>query len=414
MKGGEAVKAFREQDQHDFANALKGAAEHLEAHYENSLRHGHSREFRESVEAAFAYVSEVIARCLPTRDALARLNHDPEKIAAEVVDAALKIRMDVFVSGEARKILILLVSQTYLALRGDPKFMATLDGVNWAETFTRLERMEGKIDRNDTEAERRHRESEAAAERRHRESMAAAEALRFEMAREKGVAPDVLKLLFDHLGMSDLSAGQMRERAEEAIAAILAKANERVAPSNFGADIDAIIAAARARLAKLDTTGAETILDNQISEEEAAFRRRQVPLLGEKAAVQRLTYNHEGAKVTLRRLLDVDPGSVRARVELGDVWRITGPLAEALAHYRYAAERSGGERDLSVSYDRIGDVLVRQGNLPEALKSYQAGLAIRERWRGRTRATRTGSAIFRFPTTGSATFWFAKGICPRR
>jgi tetratricopeptide (TPR) repeat protein len=37
------------------------------------------------------------------------------------------------------------------------------------------------------------------------------------------------------------------------------------------------------------------------------------------------------------------------------------------------------QRDLSVSDDKIGDVLVAQGNLPEALKSFRDGLAIRDR-----------------------------------
>jgi hypothetical protein len=37
------------------------------------------------------------------------------------------------------------------------------------------------------------------------------------------------------------------------------------------------------------------------------------------------------------------------------------------------------QRDLSVSYDRIGDVLVAQGDRAGALKSYRDGLAIRER-----------------------------------
>jgi len=32
-----------------------------------------------------------------------------------------------------------------------------------------------------------------------------------------------------------------------------------------------------------------------------------------------------------------------------------------------------------VSYNKIGDVLVAQGNLPEALKSFRDGLAIRDR-----------------------------------
>ena len=40
---------------------------------------------------------------------------------------------------------------------------------------------------------------------------------------------------------------------------------------------------------------------------------------------------------------------------------------------------AGWQRDLSVSYERVGDVLVAQGNLPEALKSFRADLAIAER-----------------------------------
>jgi hypothetical protein len=37
------------------------------------------------------------------------------------------------------------------------------------------------------------------------------------------------------------------------------------------------------------------------------------------------------------------------------------------------------QRDLSVSYEKTGDVLVAQGNLPEALKSFRDSLAIRDR-----------------------------------
>ena len=73
---------------------------------------------------------------------------------------------------------------------------------------------------------------------------------------------------------------------------------------------------------------------------------------------------------------------------IGDVLVKQGNLPEALKSYRAGlaiGERLAGsdagnadwQRDLSVSYDRVGDVLVKQGNLPEALKSYRAGLAIR-------------------------------------
>ena len=40
---------------------------------------------------------------------------------------------------------------------------------------------------------------------------------------------------------------------------------------------------------------------------------------------------------------------------------------------------AGWQRDLSVSYNKIGEVLVAQGNLPEALKSFRDSLAIRDR-----------------------------------
>jgi len=37
------------------------------------------------------------------------------------------------------------------------------------------------------------------------------------------------------------------------------------------------------------------------------------------------------------------------------------------------------QRDLSVSHDRVGDVLVAQGNLPGALEAFRRSLALRER-----------------------------------
>jgi tetratricopeptide (TPR) repeat protein len=67
-----------------------------------------------------------------------------------------------------------------------------------------------------------------------------------------------------------------------------------------------------------------------------------------------------------------------------------GKLDEALKSYRdslairerlAASDRSntGWQRDLSVSNNKVGDVLVAQGKLDEALKSYRDSLAIAER-----------------------------------
>jgi tetratricopeptide (TPR) repeat protein len=74
----------------------------------------------------------------------------------------------------------------------------------------------------------------------------------------------------------------------------------------------------------------------------------------------------------------------------GDEWQTFGRSAAALGDYRasrYLFDRlvqsdpgnAVWQRDLSVSFNKVGDVLVAQGNLPEALKSYRDSLAIADR-----------------------------------
>jgi tetratricopeptide (TPR) repeat protein len=75
--------------------------------------------------------------------------------------------------------------------------------------------------------------------------------------------------------------------------------------------------------------------------------------------------------------------------KIGDVLRAQGDGPGALASYRKGlaigetlakrdSENTQWQRDLSVSHDRIGDVLVAQGDGPGALASYRKGLAIGE------------------------------------
>ena len=75
---------------------------------------------------------------------------------------------------------------------------------------------------------------------------------------------------------------------------------------------------------------------------------------------------------------------------IGDVLVAQGKLDEALKAYRdglairerLAAADPGNtrwQRDLSVSYNKVGDVLMAQGKLDEALKAYRDSLAICER-----------------------------------
>ena len=70
---------------------------------------------------------------------------------------------------------------------------------------------------------------------------------------------------------------------------------------------------------------------------------------------------------------------------IGDVLMAQDNMADALKAFedQFAiAERlaridpgnAGWQRDLSVCHEKVGDVQMAQGNLPEALKSYRAGL----------------------------------------
>ncbi|MGO9232628.1 MAG: tetratricopeptide repeat protein [Methylocella sp.] len=208
------------------------------------------------------------------------------------------------------------------------------------------------------------------------------DAMRMEMAREKGVPAEVLVPLFENLGMKGLTLDQMREKAAEAIKAILARANEKIEPSKDGADIDKVIAAARAKLAGLDTAGAQAILDKKIAQEETERRKRLVPLLAEKAAIARLSYDYPTAKATLEEVLRLDPNRVWSWIDLGDIWMTTGSLSEAAKAFQAAldaARRTNNERDLAASYDRMGNVQEAQGDLKAALKSYSDSHVIRER-----------------------------------
>ncbi len=79
-----------------------------------------------------------------------------------------------------------------------------------------------------------------------------------------------------------------------------------------------------------------------------------------------------------------------SRIGIVDVLVAQGNLADALVSYRAAMairerlaeddpHNAGWQRDLSVSHNKIGDVLVAQRNLADALVSYRAAMTIVER-----------------------------------
>lgn len=103
------------------------------------------------------------------------------------------------------------------------------------------------------------------------------------------------------------------------------------------------------------------------------------------------------AQQLLAGLLAEKPGDTNyqsslaaALIEVGDALVAQGNLPEALRSYRHGLAISqhlidldgynaGWQYDLSIAYGGIGDVLFAQGNLSDALQSYRDGLTVRTR-----------------------------------
>jgi tetratricopeptide (TPR) repeat protein len=104
--------------------------------------------------------------------------------------------------------------------------------------------------------------------------------------------------------------------------------------------------------------------------------------------------SYNAARAIADRLAKADPGNAGWQRDLsvsheriGDVLRAQGNLPAAFASYQASLAirdrlatvdpgNTGWQRDLSVAHNKIGDVLRAQGNLPAALASYRASLAI--------------------------------------
>ena len=202
-----------------------------------------------------------------------------------------------------------------------------------------------------------------------------------EAARAQHIQLAQLQPILEVIGAQDISIAEIPSRIREFIESARARAAEPVRPSNDGADIERVIEVSRQKLGDLDATGALAILQAKIDEVEEAQTRRLIPLLKELATVERLAFDHESAKATLLEIVQSSPEDIGANIELGDIWRATGNLENAIEAYRAAgraASRAGDQRGMSISHNRIGGALLSQGDRRGALDEYRAALVIAE------------------------------------
>ena len=201
------------------------------------------------------------------------------------------------------------------------------------------------------------------------------------VAESEKIPATQLQPILDAIGAGDVPLADIPERLRQFVETARARGAERVAPSNDGVDIDAVIGAARDKLGVLDVGGARAVLQAKIAEEETARRTRLLPLLKEHAAIERLAFDHDAAISLLTEITALSPDDIWAWIDLGRERLTTGSVDGALASFRSAlgaAERTGHQRELSVSHYWMGSVLEAQGDLTGALAAYRKSLQVME------------------------------------
>ena len=173
--------------------------------------------------------------------------------------------------------------------------------------------------------------------------------------------------------------------------------------------------------------------DYGISIPTAALAARLADLLQDRVPLHDIEPLYRRAFAIFDRLAKADPGNAgwqrdlsvsydRGRRRAGGAGQSARGAAKPSATRLAIRDRlakadpgnAGWQRDLSVSYNKVGDVLVAQGNLPEALKASATASPSPTVWPRPTPATPAGSATCRCRTTRSATCWWRRAICPRR
>ena len=204
-------------------------------------------------------------------------------------------------------------------------------------------------------------------------------------AEAKGVAEAPLREVLKRLGETEVAEAEIPDRLAKAADELIRLRADLERLRNDRPEFAAIRARASALIDKGDFDAARAALregrrrtDEMLEE----LSRTKAGFLADEARVDRLQLNYDAACAKFAEAARLDPDNVWLWIELGDLWVTRGSLAEAAKAFsaaRDAAARSGNDRDLSVTYNRLGDVQVAQGDLAGALKSYRDSLAIRDR-----------------------------------
>ncbi|EJJ28030.1 hypothetical protein PMI11_03850, partial [Rhizobium sp. CF142] len=221
------------------------------------------------------------------------------------------------------------------------------------------------------------------AERRHDEQIALQRRILETLSTEKGVPASELSPILERLlGHVDVPIADVPTVLANAVDGLLAKSKTLVAIHNDYPEIDRAINEARNKLKTLDIEGALTTIRSAQERQKELQKeqlRAEARLHFEEADILRPLYDHQGVIDALRRGIELDPEKYWQWCALGDEYVAIGERREALNTFNTAlqvAQKFSGEREISVCYDRIGDMRQAGGDTAGALEAHQAGLEI--------------------------------------
>ena len=211
-------------------------------------------------------------------------------------------------------------------------------------------------------------------------------------AAEKGIDPEHIRPILERLGHTNTPIDQMHTLLAHAVDELLKRAESIEKTHNDGTLIDQAIHAARQKLRSADVDGANSILDSAITRAQdqlAQHKKSTARLFFEKAFLKQTTFAYAEAIENYQTGLDLDPDNLICWDALASTCQTIGQSGLALDAVRrcldLTSERAAADpencisqSDLSVSYERIGDILAAQGKLGDALTEFQKGLVIRK------------------------------------
>jgi tetratricopeptide (TPR) repeat protein len=206
-----------------------------------------------------------------------------------------------------------------------------------------------------------------------------------ETAAAKGVSEAPLREVLKRLGETEVAEAQIPDRLAEAADELIRLRADLRKPRNDPPEFSTIRARTSALIDKGDLDGAEAAFnDGRIAARarRAEAAREEARFLAEAARLDRVRLNYDAACSKFAEAANLNPDNFWLWIELGDLWVTRGSLAEAAEAFsaaRDAAAESGNDRDLSVSYERIGNVQVEQGDFARATTSYRDNLTIQDR-----------------------------------